>query len=241
MCFMAGDLYRNSKTAMVSVCLWATVHVYGAGIMCDDSQQMCFQCLNVGTRKPLPPHCPLSKVLRDLSTEPIGRHYSLLLEMSKTLEKGKTGTTVILSFYSPPILACVRHSPHTTLPSALKKSICQYLEIRLEEMQALSMHHWGTTAGCLGTCQSGGAFLIINSNAITHISPASRCTPSSHSHTCTHLAKPPWGALNRFLVAFWCIHLGKLPGRLLSSGYILCTNGPPNHRVIILPLFIATA
>lgn len=63
----------------------------------------------------------------------------------------------------------VHPSLHTTLLSSPIKSISQFLELRLEEMQALSMHHWGTTAGCPNTCQSGGAFLIITQTQLpTH-------------------------------------------------------------------------
>lgn len=126
------------------------------------------------------------------------------------LSKGYTGTTVILSFLSSHSYLSVHPSLHTTLLSSPIKSICQFLELRLEEMQAVNMHHWGTTAGCPNTCQSGGAFLIITETQLPTHPPH-----PNHTHIQQNLLE---GLSTGSCWPFQCIHPIKAPGKTAVFG-----------------------
>lgn len=133
----------------------------------------CFVCLAVGTHKSLPPHCPVSTVqpgIRNIT------HSQWKCQTCWHCSERIHRLSCLLFFIPSFLLMSINPSTQPYLLSSTIKSTCQCLGLRLEEMRAPSMHHWGTAAGCPNTCQSGEAFLIISHTQLhTH--------PSSHPHT----------------------------------------------------------
>lgn len=155
----------------------------------------CFQCLAVGTYKSLPPHCPLSEHCAAWTRSGIGNitHWRWKCQTCWSCSERIHRKWCHTFLFYPPFPTCVDPSLHQPLLCTTITSTCQFQWLRLEEMRKPSMHHWGAAAGCLDTCQSGRAFLII---AHTHyaqipIHPnACPHTPLIHirAHIHTHLA-----------------------------------------------------
>lgn len=152
---------------------------------------VCFQRLAVGTHKSLPPHCPVSEYWAQSGIGNITHSWwkcQTCWHCSERIHRKYCHTFLFLSSHS---YLCPSIPPSTLAFRKTIKSTCQFLGLRLEEMQAPSMRHWGATAGCPNTCQSGEAFLIITHTQLRTHPSISKCTPShtsfSYIHTSTHI------------------------------------------------------